>query len=125
MTYVSGSGPNPATTLAFIGPVANVAVANTSTKVHVTSHRYLGALATAANSLNLYICYQPVAGALTSVGGGMLGAQVPANTRIPFGMSAVVTGVPAGTYNVGLCGSSTNANWTNNEWGYTSVIVSQ
>jgi hypothetical protein len=46
------------------------------------------------------------------------------NMRQTFGISAVLTGLAAGTYNVGTCGSSSNlANWNNNEWSYTSAMV--
>jgi hypothetical protein len=49
---------------------------------------------------------------------------VQQNTRIPFGLSAVLT--VAGTWDVGLCGDANNdANWNSNEWGYTSVIVAE
>lgn len=108
-------------TLAFIGPTVSVTVA-AGQKVYVSSNAALGANATAATSLNIYICYQ--SGSITQVGFGSFGLTAAANQRQMYGLSAVITGLSAGTYLVGLCGSSTNsANWTNNEYGYTSALV--
>jgi len=45
------------------------------------------------------------------------------NTRLTFTVNGVATGLSAGTYQVGLCGLATSANWTNNEYGYTTAIV--
>jgi hypothetical protein len=121
--FASGPGASPTTATAFLGPTASVVV-GANQKVFVDSSKALGAFGTPASGLNLYICYQLGGGAVTTVGGGSLGQQVPANTRILFSLSAVITGLAAGTYNVGLCGNAAvPANWTNNEWGYTSALV--
>ena len=41
-------------------------------------------------------------------------------------MSALASGLAAGTYSVGLCESTTNgANWSNNEYGYVTALVLQ
>ena len=82
----------------------------------------MGALATAATALNLYICTQATAGPLVTHNLGAFGMTAAANSRHLYGLSAVPNIAP-GTYTVGLCGSSTSVNWTNNEWSYVSTIV--
>jgi hypothetical protein len=117
----SSAAASVTTATAFIGPTVSVTVA-ANQKIFVSSHAALGASAAAASGLNLYICYQ--SGAINTVGLGSFGYTAAANQRLNFGLSAVITGLAAGTYIVGLCGSSTNAaNWVNNEWGYTSAMV--
>jgi hypothetical protein len=109
-------------TLSFIGPSASVAI-TTGQRIHVTAHAALGAGSIAAASLNLYICQRASGGPLTTVGGGVFGLTSPANQRQLYGLSAVVTGLAAGTYQVGLCGSTSNANWNNNDFAYVSALV--
>ena len=122
-SFTTGFGANPTAVTAFIAPTTSVTVA-ANQKVHVTSDRALGTAGVAATGLNLFICYQLGGGALTLVGGGSLGHALPANTRVLYGLSAVITALPAGTYNVGLCGSAAvPANWSSGEWGYTSALV--
>jgi hypothetical protein len=55
--------------------------------------------------------------------GGTPNLQTPANTRTILGLSFVVSGLASGAYQFGLCGSSSSANWTNSDWGYTSALV--
>ena len=76
--------------------------------------------------MNLYIGYRAsgsVAAPFT-VGGGIFGNKVAANTRVIMGMSAVIQGLAPGNYEVGLVGSSSDyVNWNSNEWGYTTAVV--
>jgi hypothetical protein len=67
-----------------------------------------------------------------STGGGLVtatvsmgGLQVAPNTRTTFALSAVITDLPPGTYQVGLCGTAPNPNapWNSNGAGFTSAIV--
>lgn len=54
----------------------------------------------------------------------MLGNRVAQNTRITMGLSAMVTGLPPGNYEVGLSGNAEDpANWNNNEYSYTTATV--
>ena len=123
MNYAAAGAANPSTTLAFIAPIVAVTISAANQRVHVISHRALGGYA-AAHELGLRICLQSSGGgALTPIGGGTFGLQVPANTRISMGLSAVAAGLANGTYNVGLCGQSSSPNWINNDWGYTSALV--
>jgi hypothetical protein len=125
--FASAGGANPTTTTAFLAPTATVTVA-AGQRVFVTSDKALGSTATnGATSLNLAICRQ-ASGATTptSVGSWSYGLRVPQNTRVLYGLTAVISSLAAGTYQVGLCGSSTDAtNWNSNEWGYTSALVFQ
>jgi hypothetical protein len=124
-SFTAATGSNPATVLAFIGPTLGVTVA-AGQKVYVAANKGLGSTAVGgASSLNLYVCYQStVAGSMIqAVGGGIFGLQVPQNTRFSFGINGDFT-PGAGTFNVGMCGSSVNsANWNHNEYGYVTAIV--
>ncbi len=96
-------------------------------KVFVSGTKALGSTAMGgAKQLNLYICYQSTAAgsSLTPVGSGLFDLGVPQNIRLPFSLSADFIPAAPGTFLVGLCGSSANAqNWNSNEWGYVSAMV--
>jgi hypothetical protein len=53
----------------------------------------------------------------------MLGLRLPANTRVPMGVTKVLQLAAGFHYNVGMCGTGA-PNWTNNDWGQTSALVS-
>jgi hypothetical protein len=123
--FTAAAGFNPTNMVAFIGPVLTVTVA-AGQKVYVSSNKVFGTtLAAGANNLNLYVCYQSTApaGLIQAVGQGMFGLNIPANTRIIYGINADFTpGV--GAFFVGMCGSSGNAaSWNNNEYAYVTAIV--
>lgn len=118
-------GTNPTTSTTFIGPTVVVTV-SANQYVFVTADKALGSTAAAgATLLNLRICYQSTGGgAFNLIGGGAFGLRVPTNTRLTFGLNADFLIATAGSYNVGLCGSSSDAaNWNNNEWGYVSAFI--
>jgi hypothetical protein len=124
--FVSGGGTVPSATTQFLSPVLTVTISS-GQKIHVVANRAFGSLSSdGAANLDLYIGYR-VAGsgaAPTLLGGGMFDIRVPQNTRMPFGISAVISGLPAGTYEVGMAGDDDgNGNWNWNEWGYVSVVV--
>lgn len=126
MLYTAGSGfANPGSTNGFISPRLTVTV-TAGQRVQFTVSQALGAPAPpgeAATALNIYPCYQlTTAASPTNIGFGIFGLTAAAGQRHVFTISGVVTPA-AGTYYVGMCGSSTSANWTNNEWGYVSAIV--
>lgn len=94
--------------------------------IHVVSTASLGStLSGGANGLDLWICHRSGTGPFTTVGAGSFGLKVPQNTRQHFTLSAVITGLAAGTYSVGLCGKYTTATsgWNDNEYGYTTALV--
>jgi hypothetical protein len=51
--------------------------------------------------------------------------RVPMNTRTTFGHTAILSGLPAGTYQVGLCGTvfAASNKWNANGEGATTAIV--
>lgn len=124
--FASGFGANPTSTLQFLVLPAQVTVGE-GQAVHVTSNKAFGSSSAAgAHSLNLFICSRPHGSTATpaAYGGGSLGNRVAQNTRVTMGLSAVITDLSAGTYQVGLCGYSIDgANWNSNEYGYTSALV--
>lgn len=123
----SGTGFNPTAGWAFLATPATVTVA-TGQIVHVTSTKVLGSAVTGGGtSLDLDICRQSLVGGstiATSGMGGLYGVRVPQNTRQPMAVSMMFSGLPAGTYQVGLCAKSDNpASWNYNEYSYTTAIV--
>jgi hypothetical protein len=121
----AGDGLPPGTTNAFIGPTLNVTLA-AGQKAMMVVHKALGSFAAGGGtSLNIYPCYQLTpGGTLTTQNGGIFGLTVPQNQRQLFGINWIFSGLSAGTYTIGMCGSTpTPAGWNNNEWGYISAIV--
>lgn len=122
---VSGGTPGVTNSTAFISTIATITI-TAGQKIHVTAHQALGSFAVGGGTnLNLYIGYRPAGTTpVTAVGGGMFNLTVPQNQRQIFGASAIISGLPAGTYEVGLAGASTvPANWNNNEWGYVTAFA--
>jgi hypothetical protein len=114
-------GATPSGTTAFFGATAPATVSHASQRVLVVAHATFGASASPASALNLFICYKQPGGPVTPVGNGLVGHQLPPNTKVPMGMSRVLQ-LPVGQYEVGLCGTG-GANWTSNEWGTTTALV--
>lgn len=122
----SGSGTTPSATTTFLTSTRTVTI-NEGENIFVSATKAFGStLAGGASSLDLYIGYR-VNGSgdsPTLVGGGMLNMRVPQNTRVPMAVNAVITGLPAGTYDVGMAGDDDgDGNWNSNEFGYVSAIV--
>jgi hypothetical protein len=79
-----------------------------------------------ASALDLYICYKSTMGTIQTWGSGIFDLTAAQNQRHLFTLSAVLSGLPADTYAVGLCGSSTSAvTWNWNEYSYTSALIFQ
>jgi hypothetical protein len=116
-----GGGPNPSATLQFFGAPATVTVSDASQRVLVNANAAFGTSGAPAGALNLFICYRQPPGPVTSVGNGIAGLQLPANSKVPMGLSKVLQ-LPPGQYLVGLCGTG-GAGWNNNDWGTTSALV--
>lgn len=129
MAYATGSGPNPSPNLAFLAPVATVSVSQ-GQQVLVISTRVLGTNSPAgAGDLELAMCFQGSEGGLVIVSGSQLhDLGINHFDRIPFSISAVISNLGGGTYQVGLCGysssTSTSNAWNYNEGGSTSALVS-
>ncbi|MCA9304247.1 MAG: hypothetical protein KC996_09000 [Phycisphaerales bacterium] len=119
-----GAGVTPSATTQFLAATTTVTV-SAGQSILVVSNRAFGS-SVGASGLDIYIGYR-VSGsgvAPTLIGGGMFNLQVPAGSRIPFGISAIISGLGTGTYEVGMAGDDDgNGNWNNNEWGYTTVLI--
>lgn len=123
--FASGNAGTIAAALSSIGPAATVTIA-AGQQIHVTAQAALGSnLAGGGSGLSLGICQRQGGGPLGVLGSLMLGLSVPQNQRHTYGATAVATGLPAGTYQVGLCGSAPTsaASWNSNEWAYVTAIV--
>jgi hypothetical protein len=122
----SGLGNNPAAANAFIGTTVNVTLA-AGQRAHLVVEKALGStVAGGGTALNIYPCYQnTIAGSpLTTQGLGIFGLTAAQNQRHVYGINWVFSNLAAGTYAIGMCGSSSNAaSWNNNEWTYLSALV--
>jgi len=125
-SFISSNAPAPSATTQFLSATATVTI-TTGQSILVTANRAFGTSAAAgADSLDLYVGYRVSGSGATPslVGGGMLNMRLPQYSRVPFGISAIIIGLPAGTYEVGMAGDDDgNGNWNSNEFGYTSVLV--
>ena len=117
----TGGGPNPSGTLQFFGAPVAVTVSSASQRVAVIANNAFGTAAASAGALNLFICYQQTAGAVTAAGQRHPRLQLPASTKVPMGLSKVLQLSP-GQYQVGMCGTG-GAGWNNNDWGTTTALV--
>jgi hypothetical protein len=125
MVFNSGSAQSIGTQIAFLGPTATVNVAGPAQKVLVIANQALGTTGNSAIGLNIWICYQSGSNPITSVGPGVSNLAAVANTKSMYGLSSVITGVVAGTYQVGLCGSAPLlSTWNFNDFGTVTAIVS-
>jgi hypothetical protein len=118
---VGGGGANPSGTVQFFGAPVAVTVSSASQRVLVNANSAFGTNASSAGGLNLFICYQKPGEAVTSVGNGIVGLQLPPNSRVPMGLSKVLQ-LPPGEYLVGLCGTGASG-WNNNALGTTTALV--
>lgn len=115
---------------AFLGPTVSVTVAAGNT-IHVDAAALLGSTAGAgAQMTRLSACHQPSAGgALVDNDADWFDiVRVTTNTRVPMTVTQRISGLAAGTYNVGMCyqmGVGQAANWNYNDWVTLRVIVTQ
>jgi hypothetical protein len=124
--YASGGGlVAPGYALQFLAPTVVATVAD-GQRVYVNSSRIFWAPSGhASDSLTLWICYAGASGVLTKVGAAMTQLKLPINQRAQFGLTAVISGLSAGTYTVGLCGTATNGygTWDPSGEGVTTTLV--
>ena len=115
--------PAPGVSLQFLAPVAYVTVAS-GQRVYVSSVRVLGSTS-GGDSLSLWICYKGGGPLLSPVGPALDQLRIGAGGRLPLGVTAVVSGLPAGNYSVGLCGTATDTSspWNDNGAGSTTAMV--
>jgi|GEM_PF-4756369 len=123
--FAVGGSPGITSSTAFISQVATITVTE-GQRILITVNQALGSTVSGgASGLDIYAGYRPQGQTgLTAVGGGMFGLTVGQNQRHTFGISAITPPLFAGTYEVGLAGSSNvPANWNNNEWGYVTAFA--
>ena len=91
----------------------------------VTGSRTFGStVAGGAGNLVLAICWVDSGGYHMAGGGGMTTMRLGQNERTIYTLSAIIDGLAADTYQVGMCGYSTDAaNWNWNGYGSTTVLV--
>ena len=112
----------PTATLAFVSPTVSVSISNISQRVLVDVTCAFGAGSAAATALNIYPAHKLTTGStITTVSGGIWGLTCPANTRQTYAITGVITGLTAGTYQVGMAGTGTN--WTSNEFCYVRAVL--
>ncbi len=122
--FVAGNTPGVTNTTAFVSPITTLTVAD-GQRVLVTASQALGSTAAGGGTgLDLFIGYRLQGGTgISNVGAGVFGLTVPQNQRHLYTLSAVVQ-LPAGIYEFGMTGRSSNpASWNNNEWGYVTVMI--
>lgn len=107
-------------TFTMIGPASSVTV-TASQKVFVSASAGLGGTA-AHSGLDLILCYNQGGANTTDPYLGIYGLSDNGASRHTFALSGVLT-LPAGTYNVGLCGRTSAATWNSNEYVYVTTMV--
>jgi hypothetical protein len=119
----SGVGGNPTASDAFLGATASVTLA-TSRPVFMVASKAFGS-STGGTVLTIWPCYQlQPSGAIQKGGLGISGLTAAASQRHDYSISYVFPPLPAGTYTIGMCGSSSSASsWDSNDAGYVSAIV--
>ena len=112
----------------FIVPTASVTI-TAGQKIIVSSDAALGSTSVGGGlGLRLAICAKVSTGTNPIVvpnGSEDLYLTVPQGQRHIFAMSTIMTGLAAGTYEVGLCGAfeGSPGNWDNNDYGHSTAFV--
>ncbi len=122
-----GSCPQPSAldVTTWSGPKTTLTITSATQKVHLVANVVMGAGGTAATNLDIWPAYAAT-GSTTPivVGGGSYDYSCPANTRSCYTTTSVITGLAPGTYDFGVAVRVSGAlNWTNNEYGYISVLL--
>lgn len=104
----------------FLGPTVTLALL-AGNVVHVAGTAVLGSTAAGGAQMSrLSACHQPAAGgALVDNDADWSLVRVPQNARIPMAVTQRIGGLPAGTYNIGLCyqmAAGQAVNWNYNDW---------
>jgi len=109
--------------VAMLAAPVTLEITSSQQKALVTSHKALGSSVGDATDLNLWICRQDSAGALTKVGPGVMQLALPTGGLQIYTLSATLENLPVGTYQVGLCGSSNDTDWDLDEFSTTTALV--
>jgi hypothetical protein len=109
--------------VAMLAAPLTLEITSSQQKALVTSYKALGSTIGDATDLNLWICRQDSAGALTKVGPGVMQLSLPTGGMQIYTLSATLENLPVGTYQVGLCGSSNDTDWDLDEFSTTTALV--
>jgi hypothetical protein len=122
--FATGAGNDPTATLQFLAPPATVTVA-AGQKILAVSSKALGTrYVSGACCLSIWLGYRNTAGgSIVVFGSGMLGNKVNRNTRTVLTVNGVLTGLAAGTYEVGMVGGTGDTHWDFNGAGSSSALV--
>lgn len=121
---IAGTAPYPTNQLSFITPTITITL-QAGQKVFLVASRAMGGYAV-AEDLGIYPAYQSILpfSPIVNLGLGILGHEVPENTRVDFSINGVFQDLPAGTYKFGMSGLYVgDTPWTNCEWAYVSALV--
>ena len=131
--YATGSAPVFVDTLGayqFLGPTVSVTIA-AGNRIAVVGTAALGSTVAGGGTMSRFsACHQPSGGGalVDNDGDWFASVRVAQNTRVPMTASQRISGLAAGTYNVGLCYQMTAgqpAGWNTNDWVTTYVFVTQ
>ncbi len=137
VSAVHASGPisNLATTTGWTFLPSFSSTNPTTATVTVTSGQQIMATATvaigtganAAQSLSLALCVQPSAGGSLTVPNNnyLEGLKLGANQRVAFTVVNLASSLAAGSYKVGPCYQTSDANWVSNDWNQVIATVIQ
>lgn len=117
------------TTYSFISPIVPQVTVAAGQKVLVTATAALGTnIPGGATLLKLNLGYKLTSA--TTIGEPttdyLEGLKIPQNTRLPFTLSGIFTGLAAGTYNFGMVYAATTgqgANWNSNDYYRIDITV--
>jgi hypothetical protein len=126
-SFAAGIGSNPTTSTSFLSPTTTVTITD-GQRIFVMAGKAFGSTAgNGASALDLAIGFRVSgSGATPTLVGTVSGNAVFKNERHVFTLSAIVSGLAAGTYEVGLAGVTSAdeaSNWNSNGAGSASVLV--
>lgn len=120
-SYATGPIATPAFFLAFIGPTIDVTI-DDGEVISVEADATMGSfLFLGAGDLTLSVAY--LSGGVIVAVSEHSGISVGPGTKSVFSLNGLITGLPAGTYTVGLAGRTFDPQWTNNGQGSTTALV--
>lgn len=133
--FVSTPGPE----LSFISATVNVNIEGEGHRVFIDATAALGTTLNNVLPLNIYPCYEREddeggSSGLQTLGGGLWGLTVPANTRTAMSITGVLEEAAPGNYLFGMCGEipdqdpeaeieTLDTQWDYNDFSYVSVLV--
>jgi hypothetical protein len=121
--FVSGFGYNPASSLNKLGELAVVDVP-AGARVHVHATKIVGTISNESIGLDAYICHRPQGTTPLQTRGDVARLNLRSPGRVPLTLSAVLTGLPSGKHEVGLCGVTNNfSRWNDNGTSYVTALV--